>query len=186
MLGDEEAGSVHAFRRLVRGREMREEGSNCSTCKKGHVFSSVSSPSERGCIQLYCSSVANQHSEKPGQVLRENQWSATFSKKKLEKTKIKFWTLPGRLKSTKIVPHPCQAEQTSSQGGRPVVSRETCQSARLSAEHQGAACNPTNTHKYRTPQIYSSHNGQYSDANPLSQVETFPVQFHLGGGITRF
>lgn len=38
-------------------------------------------------------------------------------KKKSEKMKMKFWTLPRRLKSTKTVPHPCQAEQTSSQGG---------------------------------------------------------------------
>lgn len=117
MLGDEEAGSVHAFRRLVRGREMREEGSNCSTCQKGHVFRSVSSPPKWGCIQISCSSVANHHCEKPDQVLRENQWSATFNKKKSEKMKMKFWTLPRRPKSTKMVPHPCQAEQTSSQGG---------------------------------------------------------------------
>lgn len=71
-------------------------------------------------------------------------------------------------------PSPLPSRANLITGREPVVSRETGQSARLSAKHQGAACNPTNTH--------SNHSGQYSNANPLS----FPVQFDLGGGTTRF
>lgn len=69
MLRDEEAGSAHDFRRLVKGRQMTEKGSICSTHQKGHVFRSA----KGGCIQLSCSSVASHHCEKPGQMLRENQ-----------------------------------------------------------------------------------------------------------------
>lgn len=44
------------------------------------------------------------------------KWSATFSKnKKLENMKMKSWTVPGGPKRTKIIPHHCQAEQTSLQ-----------------------------------------------------------------------
>jgi len=71
MLGEEGAGSVHVLRRLVRGREMRGEGSGFLTCQKGHILRPVDSPPGRGWIQLPCSSGAAHHCEKPGQLLRD-------------------------------------------------------------------------------------------------------------------
>lgn len=71
MLEDEGAGSVHVLRRLVRGREVRGEGSGCSTFQKGHILRPVSSPPERGCIHLSYS-VAVHHCEKPSQLLRQD------------------------------------------------------------------------------------------------------------------
>lgn len=52
VLGDDGVGSVHILRRMVRDREVRREGSGCSTCPKGHLLSPVSPLPERGCIQL--------------------------------------------------------------------------------------------------------------------------------------